>query len=417
MHSKFAGGQTSCKLAHKLGNFPTPQINMLETWSGESVKSDSFSAGQEACSSALSRVGGAVNLIVVFATVNYGQEEVLKGVKSAAKDALVVGCSGLRCIFNNHGFDKGVVAMAIAGDDIIFKSAVGVNAQKDSYEAGHSLAKSLVDEATAILMIFMDAVGVNGSAVVRGILDGSRKNLPIIGGMASDASTFTKTYEYHKGEVLSDTVVGVAMSGKVSFGIGVQHGWQSIGLPVTVTKSEGAVIKEINGQPAIKFFEEYFGEEEAKQLHKPLSRICYVYPLGMSVEGSDELLIRIAFVANEKGELACAGEIPQGSQIRLMLGDYEKAIEAAREAAQKAKEQLKGAKPKAAFVFNCAARYMLLGKRADEEIQAIQSVLGGEVPLIGFYTYGEQAPLRGDVGPKCSSLFHNETMTMILLGE
>ncbi|OIO50349.1 hypothetical protein COX74_02945 [bacterium (Candidatus Gribaldobacteria) CG_4_10_14_0_2_um_filter_41_16] len=390
---------------------------MLKAWSGESIKDDSFSAGQEACSNALSQVNGAANLLVVFATVNYSQEEVLKGVKLLAKDALVVGCSGLRCISNNHGFDKGVAVMAISSDDIILKSAVGVNAQKDSYAAGHSLAKNLVDQATAVLMIFMDAVGVNGSAVVRGILDGSRKNLPIIGGMASDASTFTKTYEYHQGEALSDAVVGVAMSGKISFGIGVQHGWQSIGLPVTVTKSEGATIKEINGKPAIKFFEEYFGAEEAKQLYKPLSRICYVYPLGMSVEGSDELLIRIAFVANEKGELVCAGEIPQGSQIRLMLGDYEKAIEAAQEAAKKAKQQLKGATPKAALVFNCAARYMLLGKRADEEIQAIQSVLGGNIPLIGFYTYGEQAPLRGDVGPTCSSLFHNETMTMILLGE
>ncbi|MCX6803326.1 MAG: FIST C-terminal domain-containing protein [Candidatus Diapherotrites archaeon] len=392
-------------------------MNMLKAWSGESIKSDSFAAGEEACSNALSQIKGVINLIVVFATVNYSQEEVLKGVKSLAKDALVVGCSGLRCISNNHGFDKGVAVMAVSSDDIILKSAIGINAQKDSREAGYSLAKSLVNEATAVLMIFMDGVGVNGSAVVRGILDGSRKNLPIIGGMASDASTFTKTYEYHQGEVLSDAVVGVAMSGKVSFGIGVQHGWQSIGLPVTVTKSEGATIQEINGQPAIKFFEEYFGAEEAKQLYKPLSRICYVYPLGMSVEGSDELLIRIAFVANEKGELVCAGEVPQGSQIRLMLGDHEKAIEAAREATEKAKEQLKGATPKAAIVFNCAARYMLLGKRADEEIQAIQSVLGGNVPLIGFYTYGEQAPLRGDIGPACSSLFHNETMTMILLGE
>jgi len=390
---------------------------MIKTGAAQSATEDSFAAGKEAAEKAIAQAGGKADLLVVFSTVNYNQEEMIKGVNFVAKNALVVGCCGLRGIFGSKGIERGVAVMAILSDQIHFKAGLGLNVKEDSFGAGQKLAKEAVNQDTKALMIFMDAVGVNGSAVVRGILDGSKKNLPIIGGMASDASTFTKTYEYHKGEVLIDVVVGVAMSGKVSFGIGVQHGWQSVGLPVTVTKSEGSIIQEIDNQPAVKFFEDYFGQEEAKQLYKPLSRICYVYPLGMSVEGSDELLIRIAFVANEKGELVCAGEIPQGSQVRLMLGDTEKAIKAARDAAQKAKEQLSGKQAKAVFVFDCAARFMLLGKRVDEEIKAVAEVFGENVPLVGFYTYGEQAPIGGDIGQNCSSMFHNETMTLMVIGE
>jgi hypothetical protein len=145
--------------------------------------------------------------------------------------------------------------------------------------------------------------------------------------------------------------------------------------------------------------------------------MAYTYPLGMSVEGSSELLIRDVVIANEKGEISCAAEIPQGSAIRLMLGDVDKAFQAAKEAATQAKEALKGAELKAIFIFDCVARHKLLGSQVGEEIKAVQGVLGKDVPLIGFYTYGEQAPLGGVLGPTCCSVFHNETMALLAMGE
>ena len=78
---------------------------------------------------------------------------------------------------------------------------------------------------------------------------------------------------------------------------------------------------------------------------------------------------------------------------------------------------MKGAQPKAIFIFDCIARHKLLGARIGEEIAAIQDVLGENTPLIGFYTYGEIVPLGGEVGPESYSEFHNETMTLMVLGE
>ncbi len=394
--------------------------NMIKAGVGKSSNPDAVKAGQEACKEAVSRVGGKADLVIVFSTVNYDQEKMLEGVNAEAGKALVAGCSSMRGIVNGKGCADCVLAMALSSDEIDFSIGFGKGAAKNPAGAGKMLADAVKKESAkgqpSILMMFLEAVGVNGSAVVRGIQQGLGEPFPIIGGMASDASTFTKTYQYYNKQVFVDNAVGVGLSGKFAYGVGVKHGWESIGLPVKVTKSVGSIVQEVNNKPAIQFFKDFFGEK-AKQLEKPLSRICYAYPLGMSVKGSDELLIRNAFVATEKGEIICAGEVPQGSEIRLMLGDEEKAIKAAKEAAEYAKEQLKGAKPRAIFVFNCAARYMLLGSRADEEIEAIQKVLGKEVPLIGFYTYGEQAPLAGILGLECRSVFHNETMTLMVLGE
>ncbi|MDQ2933069.1 MAG: FIST C-terminal domain-containing protein, partial [bacterium] len=111
--------------------------------------------------------------------------------------------------------------------------------------------------------------------------------------------------------------------------------------------------------------------------------------------------------------------IPQGSEIRLMVGSREEAVKMAKIAAQNALEQLDGATPKAVIIFNCIARNKLFGDRSHEEITAIQEAIGAQVPLIGFYTYGEQAPLGGEVRnlEKCNSAFHNETVVICVLAD
>jgi hypothetical protein len=47
-----------------------------------------------------------------------------------------------------------------------------------------------------------------------------------------------------------------------------------------------------------------------------------------------------------------------------------------------------------AFVFDSISRNKLLGRKSEKEIQIIKEVLGKNVPFIGFYSYGEQAPLK-----------------------
>ena len=110
-----------------------------------------------------------------------------------------------------------------------------------------------------------------------------------------------------------------------------------------------------------------------------------------------------------------AAAIPEGATIRLMIGDREKAIRAAKDAATNALKQLEGRTPRFILMFNCMARNKLLGVRCSEENRAVQNIIGREVPMIGFYTYGEQGPLLGKKGTP--TYFHNETMTLLVIGE
>jgi hypothetical protein len=393
---------------------------MIKTGVGRSNNPDAFKAGAEACRTALSQTGSKANLIVVFSTVAYDQKKMLAGIRSVSKNIPLVGCSDSGEITGEGPVSKHVAVMAMSSDVIDFYVGVGKGTDKDSHKAGAMAAKEVKDKAKGNISLFMmllDGLAENGAAAVRGVQEVFGKNFPIIGGSAGDDFLFKKTYEYFDDQVLSNTVVGIGLSGKFSFGIGVRHGWEPIGLPMKVTKAKGAKLIEVNNRPALSIYEDYFGKKAAELIKEPIARMAYTYPLGMSVEGSPELLIRDVVIANEKGEITCAAEIPEGSEIRLMLGDPEKAMQAAKEAAEQALSHLKGTKPKAILIFNCMARNKLLGARCGEEIIAVQNVLGKEVPLIGFYTYGEQAPLGGVLGPECFSVFHNETMALLVLGE
>ena len=64
-------------------------------------------------------------------------------------------------------------------------------------------------------------------------------------------------------------------------------------------------------------------------------------------------------------------------------------------------------------MFNCIARNKLLGIECKTEIDAVREVIGKDVPIIGFYTYGEVGPFEAEKG---KSVFHNETMNLLLLG-
>jgi len=61
---------------------------------------------------------------------------------------------------------------------------------------------------------------------------------------------------------------------------------------------------------------------------------------------------------------------------------------------------------------SCVGRRLVLGQRADEEVEAVADLLDPMFKLIGFYSYGELAP---GLSGRCE--LHNQTMTLTTLCE
>lgn len=384
---------------------------------------DSYTVGANAAQDALSQLGQDPSLVIVFSSVKYDQEKMLAGVRSVTKDALLVGSSTAGEITTDGPTKKHSVAvMTIASDSVKFYAGVGEDIASGPREAGKRAAEAVKNQTEEPLRAFImmpDVLAGNGADTVRGVLDALGEHFPVVGGASGDDFQFKKTYQYLNDKVYSGACIGVGLTGDFKIGIGVKHGWIPVGTPMKVTRSDGAVLHELDGKPAISVYEDYFGKEQAMELRTDtLAKLAITYPLGMTKEGSDELLIRDPITVDEKGSITCAAEIPTGSEIRLMVGSKEEAVKVAREAAENAVAQLDGHAPQAVIIFNCIARNKLFGDASGDEIDAIQEAVGEQTPLIGFYTYGEQAPLGGEVRniEKCNPAFHNETVVIAVLG-
>ena len=400
---------------------------MIAIGIGTSTDADSFVAGLSAGNQALQEISAQtntnVNIAFVFASSSFDHAAVLSGIKSVVGDAVqIVGASTAGEITKNGPTMRDSVAiMLLASDTMNCTAAIATNLTVDSTAAGSHLASQLQPQDPALLMIFADGLKGNGSAVLRGISSVLGQHFPVVGGSAGDNGKLVETHQFIGTTSQTDAVVGVGFSGNFKFSVGVNHGWNVVGAPQIVTKSVGTTIHEINNQPAVSLYERYLGADEVANLREEmLGEVALSYPLGIKDTQSDEFLLRAPFAVTEDGSIVCGGEVLEGSEVQLMVGSKDDAIAAASKAAASALENLTSS-PKVAFIFSCHVRNTLFADKetAREEIEAIRNVIGKDVPIIGFYTYAEQAPISGSSYSinKCTPQLHNETVVITLLGE
>jgi len=386
---------------------------------------DSHAAGTNAAQDAFDHFPHDIkpNVCIVFASSHYDARGVVTGIQSVlGSEVEIIGCTTAGEIASNGPVKVNSVTVQLLGStDIKFFTALGEGIQEDARTAGKIAAEELklksegYDLGLAIML--SDVLVGNGAETVRGVLEVFGVEFPIIGGAAGDNFKFEKTFVIHNQYVYSGAAVILGLTTPVKVGVGVRHGWMPVGTPRLVTKSIGSRVYEFDHKPAMSLYEDYFGENSLELRTTTLAKLAITYPIGIRVPSQQEMLIRDPLKVMEDGSIVCAAEVPQGSEIQLMVGSKEEAIEAAKNAAIQALQDLKGVEPKTILIFNCIARNKLFGSALGEEIEAIHSAIGVHVPLAGFYTYGEIAPIQGvtrAIGA-CASEFHNETVVVAVL--
>ncbi len=397
---------------------------------GESHHADPFTAGREAVKSAwqqLSTSPTALCILFVSSRYNAAHALILAGAKSLIGETPLIGCTTSGEITPSGPQRRSVVALLFKRSDTM-TTAIGFSTglDRNTRQSGHELARvarTAYDQAKGspsrqLFLILSDGLHGNGTDLLRGIQEILGTAFPIVGGSAGDDFMFAQTYQFHNDRVLTDGSVGALFGGEISIGIGTRHGWRPLGKPRVVTGVRAHAITTIDHQPAIKLYESYFGSDAQDLTLDRLDKLATLYPLGVSIDnGTDgSYLVRSALRALDDGSLQCNAEVAPGSEVRLMMATRDTVIEAAREAARQALEQLRGTKAFCAIILESAWRQQLLGRQTVDEFHAVQEVIGPDTPLVGFYTYGEQAPLRFDP-LHGSTHFHNEAIVVLMLGE
>lgn len=381
---------------------------------------DAFTAGVKAAEMAMGKTNGRADAVFVFSAIKYDQQKMLNGVNSVIPNVPLVGCSTDGEIVTDGYIEDSVSLMILNSDELSFSMGYGIEANKDARETGKAAAQMVLDNRAnekkpSIYFLFGDGVKANGAELVRGAQVVLGERFHIVGGLAGDGFKFEKTYQYYDNQVITNAAVGLLISGDVKVATGVEHGWTFIGRERKVTKAKGNVVYELDGESVFKLYEDYLGERADE-----LPGVAFEFPFGVIDENNYKYLRCPVGVDRKAGTITFAGEVPVGATVKMTSGTTIEAIKAAREASESALSKLgPNITPAAIFVFDCCARKKVFGRRTQKEIDAIQGILGPNVPLIGFYTYGEIAPIKEEIGVRvfeCST-FHNLTDAIVVLGK
>lgn len=393
---------------------------MFKVGIGTSKNLDIFLAGEEAARKAILDLGTQnPDLCFLFSSPKFAHPQMISGVRTIINNSPLFGCSDAGEISSSGDQQRSIAIAAIRSDNLDFSAHLEEDIDINPRQKGQRIAK-IVKEGISkgidkgVFIILSDGLSGVIDDVLRGAQEVLGTSFPILGGGAGDDFLFQKTYQYYNNEIFTKSALGILIkSSKIGFGM--RHGWHPLGKPYKVSRAQKNVVWELDGRSAIEIYQNYFGEQIMNLEEKMLMKMLINYPLGMSIPGEKEYLVRNILEFQLDGSLVFSSEIPEGRQVRLMMGNKNLAIHAARDATWQATQRLLPQEIKIGIIFNSASRYKLLGKERNKEIEEIKKI-AGEIPLIGFYGYNQQAPLSGEINLG-QSYSHNQALVFLALGE
>ncbi len=351
---------------------------------------------------------------LVFAfggTTTLADDCLLSEVAGAFPAAQVLGCSTAGEIYGTEVSDDALVVTAVAFERATCRGAhVSVRDFESSYAVGTELGRSLCTEGLVHVFVISDGLEVNGSELADGLTDTLPSSVTVTGGLSGDGDRFGETLVLWGGKALRGTVAAIGFYGPgIRFGFGSLGGWDPFGPERLVTRSDGNVLYELEGRSALALYKEYLGDYA-----EGLPATGLLFPLAVRMPGSEPSLVRtILSIDEEKHSMTFAGDVPEGAHARLMKANFDRLIDGAIGAAGSSTAMLGDTRPELALLISCVGRKMVLKQRVEEEVEGVREVLGDDVVLAGFYSYGEISP----VVPVTRCELHNQTMTITTVSE
>jgi len=337
-------------------------------------------------------------MVLYFVSTSYPLDTICKEMAAAFAGAHTVGCTTSGEMITGKMGVNSIVAMAWSKASLKFlKIELLENIQTDKEavaKAFHSFEKSLgkpmrdLDPEKYAGMIIID--GLRGCEERLNDQVGNLTNVPFVGGSAGDDHKYECTWLLVDGKAYTDAAILLLMEPTNGYAILKTQSFELTDkklIPSKVDESQ-RIVGEFNGKSAKLAYAEALGVSV-----NDVPNYYSEYPVGLVF---DEQNIFVRSPHPQEGpsmKFACA--IKEGLELSLLRS---KDILEVTDADLK---KYKSNEMQAIIDFNCCYRFLELSKK--NQLQKY-SELFGNVPTIGFATYGE------------SYVGHiNQTSTMLLL--
>jgi hypothetical protein len=250
---------------------------------------------------------------------------------------------------------------------------------------------------------------------IRGVLDNCPQGVSILGGNSMPDDMAAKDLagaQFHNGKALKGHVVALGIGGPVRTFANHENEFRPSERTVTVTETRDKWVISFDGRPAMDVYRELRGMKPEEELTSD-----WQHPIGVVVgEGKEYVRMVLDWVDQDgkdkegkvsdlpKGSLSFVAPVVKGTKVKIFAGgdDARAIVASAKEGIAETMAEAKeaGVTPAVCLVSNCCARGMRLrtfrSGSDDEVTEAILPAMETEIPLFGFYAWGELGRIKGE---------------------
>lgn len=250
----------------------------------------------------------------------------------------------------------------------------------DTYESTvDEIIKYVHDNPWIKLMSLNTGSNLEGIGHMNRMAQTIDQNIAISGGAAITRSlTMPAKVLSSDGQIsTSDLIVAYIGGENFEARTDVIVGWKGIGKEFEITKSDGALVSEIDGEPAFNIYKKYFKMDTEPGL---IVENTIEFPLCFEDEGI--LFLRCPLALNPDGSIVMMmNDLTEGKKVRLSFGSVDVIID---EVATKLNEVAEF-EPQVISVNSCLGRLFFWGDDIQKELGLFQKI----APSSGYLTGGE----------------------------
>src|SRR5919205_612940 len=340
-------------------------------------------AGHEAAEQALDEADvERPDFVFMFGSIGYDQRSLVRAVRETTGGAPLSGCSAEGTINGEDADESGfsVVVTAISSEELQWTNGLETGLRADPHTVGKQVAKDLLPHLSAEtigLFVFPDGLTLALYDFFAGLEENlpSERFLPLWGGGAgNNYNPEEPTYQYCDDEAITDGVSYALLSGEAQTAWAMSHSLIPIGGERIVTRSQGNVIYEIDGKPAVEVLKEYLPEgalvEDRDWMRYAIAlALTFIAPSYMKDE--EYVVLGVPGVRMADGSIMVQKEVPEGTSLWFSSRDKEKMATGLDRMATQIKEKLGGEKPNFVFQFECMTRGKTM-LREQEKLQLLK---------------------------------------------
>ena len=355
---------------------------------------------------------GPVDLVLAFFTAAHvrGAERAAAVLRERLTPACLVGASAHGIVSSEHELESSAAFTVLAGrlpgarlDPFVLVAESWSEAADDAAE----FARLAPGAAGAELVLLL---GDPFSLDIERVLAGFNRHAPglrVVGGMASAGPRAGSNLLILNDWVSSEGGVAVSLGGAVRVDVIVSQGCRPVGPPLEVTRAQGNLLIELDGQPALERAEQVLQDLPDAERDRLQHGLYIGRPVRPGASGPGDYLIRNLLGADrDNGVIAVGDRVGERERVRLHVRDAGTARE---DLEMLLSPQAFDSRADAALLFACNSRGRGLYGEPDGDIGILQESLGGTIPVAGMFCAGEVGPVGG------RNFLHGHTASIALL--